>query len=76
MSLGNRNTAALLQQKWAHNKVLQRQAVTQVVESLCAAVEAADDAEKDRLDQYRRSYGDKDALDASVKIYYNLSNHT
>ena len=74
MSWGNKNTAALLQQKWAQNKILHQQAIIkQVVESLCAAVEAADDAEKDRLDQYRRLYGDKDVLDATVKKYTTIS---
>lgn len=74
MSWGNKNTAALLQQKWAQNQVLQQHAVVkQVVLSLCAAVEAADDAEKDRLVQLARLYKDKDVLDATVKKYTTLS---
>lgn len=74
MSWANKNTAALLQQKWAQNQVLQQHAVVnQVVLSLCVAVEAADNAEKDRLVQLARLYKDKDVLDATVKNYTTLS---
>ena len=74
MSWGNKNTAALLQQKWAQNKELElHAAVKKAVLALCVAVEKADRAEKKRLQELNRLYDKKTQIDATVKEYTAIS---